>query len=121
MYLPCVLLLQRPSTVAVILMGALLCAQWVPTHQQTPSTQTPAATTAASNSGSADSTPTAATTAAPAPAAQQPAAARKKSKIVEMAPEADLQNDVDDISAKDGTLVTKQASPLYSIAATVVQ
>lgn len=94
------MLLQKPSPLAVLLLGAVLCTYWVPAHQQS---QPTAATTAAPNPAAATATAKpAATPAAPTPAAPKPAVATKKSKVVEVAPEADVQNDVDDINTTEG-------------------
>lgn len=103
-------LLQKPSPLAVLLLGAVLCSLCVPTEQQaattaapTPEVTKPATTPAiAATTPAAAATPAAATTAAPTPAAPKPASAKTKSKIVEIAPEADIQNDVDDIDTTGG-------------------
>lgn len=78
----------------------MLCSAWVPTHQQpaaTPATMPVAAVPTAP----ATDTPTTAAATPAAPVPGKPAA--KKNKQVELAPEADVQNDIDDIDVQ-GTL-----------------
>lgn len=81
----------------------------MPTHQQEQPAATPAAappkmpaTTQAATPAAATPAPAAAATTAPAtPAAPVPAKpAAKKNKQVELAPEADVQNDIDDIDVQ---------------------
>lgn len=93
----------------MLLVAAVLCSVWMPTHQQEQPAATPAAappkmpaTTQAATPAAATPAPAAAATTAPAtPAAPVPAKpAAKKNKQVELAPEADVQNDIDDIDVQ---------------------
>lgn len=69
---------------AVLLLAAVLCSLCLPTLQDEAKPSKPAAPAPA----------------APAPVAQAPPKSIKKSKVVEIAPEADVQNEVDDIDVK---------------------
>jgi hypothetical protein len=77
---------------------------WLPTHQQQQPVAAPAAAPAANSAATPAATATApapAATTAATPAAPVPAKpAGKKNKEVELAPEADVQNDVDDIDVQ---------------------
>jgi septal ring-binding cell division protein DamX len=102
----------------VLLLAAALLSLAVPTLQQAaPSKSTDAATEAPFATGAKSVSSDASTPAAAAPAAatkaEQPAPAQataattpakpgKKSKIVDVAPEAELQNEVDDIDVSGG-------------------
>eukprot|EP00882_Tetradesmus_deserticola_P009845 GHRQ01010403.1.p1 GENE.GHRQ01010403.1~~GHRQ01010403.1.p1 ORF type:complete len:576 (+),score=223.19 GHRQ01010403.1:287-2014(+) len=107
---------SRQQAAALLLVAAVLCSTWKPTLQQpaaspvaaTPATSSNTAatatqTTAAATPAAPPTTPAAATqtTAAATPAAPVPAKpAAKKNKQVELAPEADVQNDIDDIDVQ---------------------